>query len=262
MSSVKSDLNSSVNGPSQDATRRFSNLRGVLFDKDGTLIDFQRTWGPAIHAVIHALAGGDVEKIRAQAECLHFEIETRCFRATSPIIGGATSQYGAAWAGALGRTDFAALRAEIDVLAAAACIESLTPVGEPAGILLDLRAAGLKVGLATNDAEASARRHLAQLGLTELMDFVAGYDTGHGAKPGAGMVLAFAREIGAEPEQIALVGDTLHDLESARAAGAIAVAVLSGVASREVLAPHADYVIADIGELPELFAIASAIATR
>jgi len=38
--------------------------------------------------------------------------------------------------------------------------------------------------------------------------------------------------------------------------------VLSGVASREVLAPHADYVIADIGELPELFAIASAIATR
>jgi len=54
----------------------------------------------------------------------------------------------------------------------------------------------------------------------------------------------------------------LHDLESARAAGAIAVAVLSGVASREVLAPHADYVIADIGELPELFAIASAIATR
>ena len=262
MNSVKSDLNSSVNASLQDATTRFSKLRGVLFDKDGTLIDFQRTWGPAIHAVIHALADGDVEKIRAQAECLHFEIETRRFRATSPIIGGATSQYGSAWARALGRTDFVALRAEIDTLAAAACIESLTPVGEPAEILRALRATGLKVGLATNDAEASARRHLAQLELTELMDFVAGYDSGHGAKPDAGMVLAFAREIHAEPEQIALVGDSLHDLESARAAGAIAIAVLSGVASREDLAPHADYVIADIGELPALFAIASGGAPR
>jgi phosphoglycolate phosphatase len=257
MNSVKSDLNCSVNASSQEATTRFSKLRGVLFDKDGTLIDFQRTWGPAIHAVIHALADGDIAKIRAQAECLHFDIETRRFRATSPIIGGATSQYGSAWALALGRTDLADLRAEIDTLAAAACIESLTPVGEPAEILRALRAAGLKVGLATNDAEASARRHLKQLGLTELMDFVAGYDSGHGAKPDAGMVLAFAREIGAGPEQIALVGDTLHDLESARAAGAIAIAVLSGVASREDLAPHADYVIADIGELPALFAIAS-----
>ncbi len=258
MSSVKSDLNGDVIASRNDASQRFSKLRGVLFDKDGTLIDFQRTWGPAIHAVIHALAEGDAEKLRAQAECLHFDIETRRFRATSPIIGGATSQYGSAWALALGRTDFTLLRAEIDTLAAAACIELLTPVGDPAQILRSFRAAGLKVGLATNDAEASARRHLAQLELTELMDFVAGYDSGHGAKPDAGMVLAFAREIGAEPEQIALVGDTLHDLESARAAGAIAVAVLSGIASREDLAPHADYVVADISELPALFAIAGA----
>jgi phosphoglycolate phosphatase len=30
---------------------------GVLFDKDGTLIDFDLTWGPAVHAMIHTLAG-------------------------------------------------------------------------------------------------------------------------------------------------------------------------------------------------------------
>jgi phosphoglycolate phosphatase len=225
-----------------------------LFDKDGTLIDFQRTWGPAIHAVIHALANGDPEKLRAQAECLHFEIEARRFRPTSPIIGGATVHYGPAWAAALGRSDFIALRREIDALAAKACVESLTPVGEPAEVIHRLRAQGLAVGLATNDAEASARRHLDQLGLTLLLDFIAGYDSGHGAKPAPGMVQAFAREIGADPSQIALVGDSLHDLECARAAGAIAVAVLSGIADREELAPHADFVVADIGELPELVA--------
>ena len=251
MKSVKAGLSETVNA-SNESARRAPAIKGVLFDKDGTLIDFQRTWGPAIHVVIHALAKGDAAKLSAQAECLHFDIAERRFRSTSPIIGGATAHYGMAWAAALGRSDFPALRAEIDELAAAACIDSLTPVGEPALVMAELRALGLKLGLATNDAEASARRHLAQLKLESWMDFVAGYDSGHGAKPAPGMVLAFAREIGAEPRDIALVGDTLHDLDCARAAGAVAIAVLSGVATREDLAPHADFVIDDIGGLAGL----------
>jgi phosphoglycolate phosphatase len=51
-----------------------------------------------------------------------------------------------------------------------------------------------------------------------------------------------------------MVGDTLHDLDAARAAGAIAVAVLSGPAAREALEPRADHVLDDIGGLPELMA--------
>ena len=159
-----------------------------------------------------------------------------------------------AWAQALGRDDFPALRAEIDALAAVECLTTMTPVGDPAAVLRALRGQGLKLGLATNDAQASALRHLDQLGLSGQMDFVAGYDSGHGAKPAPGMVLAFAAEIGAAPGEIALVGDSLHDLDSARAAGAIGVAVLSGPASREDLAPHADFVIQDIGDLPALVA--------
>lgn len=225
-------------------------LKGVLFDKDGTLIDLQLTWGPAIHAAIHALAEGDADKLHAQAEVLHFDMAARRFHPTSPIVSGATAQYGPAWAAALGRHDFPALRLEIDEICALECLRSLTPIGDPVAVVDALRGQGLKVGLATNDAEASARRHLAQLGLSDRMDFVCGYDTGHGAKPGPGMVEAFARAIGAAPAQVALVGDSRHDLDSARAAGAIAVAVLSGVATREELAPHADLVLADVGELP------------
>ena len=33
-------------------------IRAILFDKDGTLVDFQRTWGPAVHAVMQTLAAG------------------------------------------------------------------------------------------------------------------------------------------------------------------------------------------------------------
>ncbi len=34
-------------------------IRAILFDKDGTLIDFQRTWGPATHVVLSQLCDGD-----------------------------------------------------------------------------------------------------------------------------------------------------------------------------------------------------------
>jgi len=120
--------------------------------------------------------------------------------------------------------------------------------------LATLKAMGLRLGVATNDAESSARRQLEALGLDEAIEFVAGYDSGHGAKPGAGMVVAFARHLGVAPARVAMVGDSRDDLEAARAAGALAVAVLSGPADRAELAPLADHIVDDIAALPALFA--------
>jgi phosphoglycolate phosphatase len=227
---------------------------GVLFDKDGTLVDFHETWGPTTHAVIHALAGGDPELMRAQAEILHFSLDARRFLPTSPLIAGSSASYGRMWGEALGRTDFADLKREIDHLTAVESLKALTPIGAPALALGALKAMGLRLGVATNDSEASARRQVAALGLDEAIEFVAGYDSGHGGKPEPGMVLAFARHLGVAPSAIAMVGDSLHDLDAARAAGAVAVAVLSGPADRETLAPRADHVVDDIEALPALFA--------
>ena len=119
-------------------------------------------------------------------------------------------------------------------------------------MLRALQARGLRLGLATNDAEANARQQLEMLGLHGHLDFVAGYDSGHGGKPEPGMVLAFAAALGVAPAQVALVGDTPHDMGAARAAGAIAVAVLSGPVGRAVLEPMADHVIDSIADLPAL----------
>ena len=106
------------------------------------------------------------------------------------------------------------------------------------------------LGIATNDSEAPARAHLERAGILDRFAFVAGYDSGHGAKPDAGQLLAFCALTGIPPRECAMIGDSTHDLDSGRAAGMTTVGVLTGLASRADLAPHADVVLDDIGALP------------
>jgi phosphoglycolate phosphatase len=68
-------------------------------------------------------------------------------------------------------------------------------------------------------------------------------------KPDATPVLAFASAAGVPPAGIAVVGDSPHDLIAARAAGAVAIGVLSGPNEREVLQPHADILLPSVSEL-------------
>jgi phosphoglycolate phosphatase len=69
------------------------------------------------------------------------------------------------------------------------------------------------------------------------------------------MVRAFIERLGCAPGEVAVVGDSIHDLHCAKAADAIAILVLTGPrgeAVRAELEPHADYVLASIAELPAL----------
>jgi len=230
-------------------------FKALLFDKDGTLIDFDATWGPAAYEVMRALSGGDAEKLRALMIVSHYVEAERRFRPTSPLVAGSSASYGPLWAEALGRRPGPDLYGEMDDLFRYWGLETLAPIGEPAAIAAALKARGLRLGIATNDAERSARAQATALGLDPYLDFVAGYDSGFGAKPHPGMVLAFAAACGCRADEVALIGDTLHDLHAARAAGTTSIAVLTGPTradARSDLEPYADYVIGSIAELPAL----------
>jgi len=114
-------------------------------------------------------------------------------------------------------------------------LDHLATIGDVKALLTGLAARGLRLGLMTNDADLNTRAQLRQLGLDGLLEFVAAYDSGHGHKPDPDPVLAFAAFAGVAPAQVAVVGDTEHDLAAARAAGAVAVGVLSGPVPRERL---------------------------
>jgi phosphoglycolate phosphatase len=224
-------------------------IRAILFDKDGTLVDFQRTWGPATEVVLRRLAEGDAAAYRRLVRASLFLPDQQRFLPDSPIVIEKTEDYGPLWAEALGRPATPDFIAEIDRLFFDATLDSLAPVSDPRAILGRLAARGYALGVMTNDADINTRAQLARLGLDSLIKFLAAYDSGFGAKPEAAPVLAFAAAADVAPAEIAVVGDTLHDLHAARAAGAVGVAVLTGPVAREKLEPQADAVLDSIAEL-------------
>ncbi|TCK30715.1 phosphoglycolate phosphatase [Ancylobacter aquaticus] len=226
--------------------------RAILFDKDGTLVDFDHTWGPAAGAVMRRLAGDEGETLERLFHASHYVANERRFLQTSPLIAGSSRQYGPLWAEILARAADTAFYHEVDVLFREEGERFLTPIGRPAETLAQLHALGLPLGIATNDAEPNARLQADRLGLSPYLSAVYGHDSGYGSKPAPGMVDAFAVLTGLPPSAIALVGDTRHDLETARAAGAMAVLVRCGPAPVDAFAHEADLVVDTVEELAAL----------
>lgn len=222
-------------------------IKGILFDKDGTLFDFNTTWAAWADRFFMDVAGQNVQRAHELARDMGYHFETRSYEKSSVIIAGTPSEVTAALIAAVPDWDAEAMLAHVNKVAAE--VEQAEPV-PLIPLMQGFRAKGLKLGVATNDAEAPARAHLGGAGITGLMDFIAGYDSGYGMKPEPGMQFGFCRAVGLEPAQVIMVGDSTHDLISGRAAGMPTVAVLTGIAEAHELKPFADIVLNHIGELP------------
>lgn len=222
-------------------------FKGIVFDKDGTLFDFDATWGGWTRGFIAAEAAGDPALSAALAGALGYDLQRGRFEPHSIIIAATTDKVADAILPLLPGVAKADLLARMDVRAVAADQVEVTPL---VPLLTALRRTGLCLGVATNDTESPARAHLDKAGVTDLFDFIAGFDSGYGGKPAPGQLLAFAAAMGLDPRDCAMVGDSLHDLSAARAAGMTAIAVLTGIAGRDVLAPMADVVLGSVADLP------------
>lgn len=228
------------------------NIKGLLFDKDGTLFDFKRTWGEWARRFFLDLAGGDPVRAGQFSAPLGYDYAAGEFSKESVVIAGTPAEVTEALIAVFPEFSAAQMIDKVNRIASEVPQIEAVPLMP---LLREFRAKGLKLGVATNDAEAPARAHLASVQITEMFDFVAGFDSGYGAKPAPGMQLGFCKSTGLTPEQVAMVGDSTHDLMSGRAAGMRTIAVLTGMAEAPELAPFADIVLSDIGEIPGLLSV-------
>ncbi len=224
-----------------------ADIGGIVFDKDGTLFDFHTTWADWTRSLLDMLAHRHGAARETLAQAVDFDLATGRFLPTSALIGATNREGAELLAAAIPGADAREIEDTIRVTSAEAPLAPAVPL---VPFLSGLAARGLKIGLVTNDTEYGARAHLGSAGVLDHFDFIAGYDTGHGAKPEAGALLAFARAMALEPRNVVMVGDSTHDLLAGRAAGMHTLGVLTGIAEAPELAPHADEVLPDIGHIP------------
>lgn len=206
----------------------------IVLDKDGTLVDFNKTWLPGYlecaqrvaeeagePALAQALlkAGGWVEEdgkppyILQDGFLLHATLDeiVRQWIETQPLVA-------TRWAGEEGFTSL--LKLAEDMLGKAS-VRDCTPLGPVEPTLRALRAQGIQLAVVTNDQEEPTRKQLEHLGWSDLFVKVVGADSGYGGKPAPGGVRACVEAAGVAPDKAIMIGDAAGDITAGRRAGCV-----------------------------------------
>ncbi len=225
--------------------------RGILFDKDGTLIEAHGVWAPLYRSMLMRMKGIGQDEANELLSQVGYDVEQDRVIGGTLIAGGTTVQLVETWwpdADAASRAD---IIKSIDVTDKQAQDIIVTPLVPLRPLLEGLRDSGFRIGIATNDSSSSTHRHMQQLGILDLFDTVICADTVEVPKPAGNMIRYFAQLLGLAPEEIIMVGDNHHDMDEAANGGAgYKVGVLSGNCIEGELDHLADVMLNHIGELP------------
>ena len=227
-------------------------MRGILFDKDGTLIDFGSSWSHAYRELSLNLCGGDNSAAVALLAAGGLDPATGLCRSGSVLAAGNTIDIARFWFPDLAGEEFKALVARMDAVFYENGLRHSVLLPGTVDALVELQRSGYVMGVATSDGTAATKAALSVLGLAGYLPHVFGYDSVPRPKPAPDIVHAFCSATGLTAAEIAVIGDNSHDLEMARSAGAgAAIGVLSGTSRETDLAPLADAILPSIVDLPK-----------
>lgn len=112
-----------------------------------------------------------------------------------------------------------------------------------------------KLALVSNKPEALTRKIIEGLGIKEYFGIVLGPESLKHMKPHPEGLLKVLEAYGEIPEKALMIGDSYTDVEAGKAAGTLTCGVTYGLGDREaLLKSNPDFVINDMGRLPELIA--------
>ena len=232
---------------------QLSDIAGILFDKDGTLLDFHATWVPKGLDLVAKLCDSDIELMARLMATVGFDEISGRVKSGSILAAGNNLDIAKAWAAQL-PLSVAELEALINAEFAVGIEHPSVPVANLTSSLGQLHDMGYVMGVATMDSEQGIISTLRPYDCLHLFQFLCGYDSGHGSKPGPGMVQAFCEATRIKPHQVMVVGDNTHDLHMGLSASAGAVVgVLTGTSVSADL-HQADYILDSIADLPLLLA--------
>ncbi|CAD6190912.1 unnamed protein product [Caenorhabditis auriculariae] len=247
---------SSTNSTNCLMTSSNNGVKLVIFDKDGTLLDFNKMWlpwaantvrlleaatklpvGPAVYKTL----GVDPVKAKVSMGCL----AEKTLTGVREDVALTLQTFG------------------VNPIEAAAIVEGCVPEASTGAtapvcdlifLFQTLKAMGIKLAVCTADSRTATMEQMRMLGVARLLDdIVCGNDVGVIPKPSPHCAMHICKRLGVDLKATIMVGDTIADLKMGRVAGLRAsVAVMTGVGTRETLKEYTDYFLEDVSELPNL----------
>lgn len=217
----------------------------LVFDVDGTLVDSQHAIVAAMSAAFAAL-GLDAPAREAVLGVVGLSLEPAIARllpeAPPSLHGELAAAYKAAY---------------LDLRARGAAAQPLYPGA--AALIRRLAAGPVLLGVATGKSRRGAEAVLDLHGLRGHFQSIRTADDGPG-KPHPFMLEQAMGDVGAAPSDTVMIGDTVYDIEMARAAGARALAVSWGYHARAALEQAGAEAVA--GHFDEIVPLAGALLGR
>lgn len=244
-------------------------IKAILFDKDGTLLDFVALWGWMLEEFKRKLREQLLKKgLLRPVERLQLgigEIENEegiivGYDPQSPfsmghaedieaILAGNLYRFGLPWNEAM-----AAVRQCWQAVEKGSGIEErIKPMPGLRHFLQQCAQSSIPMAVVTADRTAVAKAHLKRLAIETCFGSVIGHDQVTKGKPDPEMIQRACTLLGVEPAETAIIGDSNGDMLMGKQAGAaVRIGIVAGGTPQEkqrILLPDAMHVITDFGEL-------------
>ncbi|MDH6426040.1 haloacid dehalogenase [Paenibacillus odorifer] len=236
---------------------------GILFDKDGTLLDLLATWGNWAELVLRGLedqlaimgAGFIVERSKVlgtqhdpQGKLIGYDPAGPLTMATEEesygVLAWQLYAAGVPWNEALTRVKSITKNAMYELRRR----RMAQPLAGLHSFLEQCSAASLKLGVVTSDGAKTTGEHLEWLNVAGYFDSVVTRDRVKNGKPAPEMAELACRELGLSPEETIIIGDSNADMQLGKGAGLRLVIGISASGDGEHLI-DADVIISGFNEL-------------
>jgi len=241
--------------------------QAIVFDKDGTLIDFDLMWGSwtlQLADRLQAAIGLDIRQ--ALSECYGYDIRRRKILADGKLTCTPMWRLRELMVEVVESVGVPAVDASCAVARAWHVPDPVTlakPFTDIHRLFTNIHKLGIKIAIATSDDREPTRAMLDAFGVTDLVSTMVCADDGIPAKPAPDMVTTLCQRMNVRPENVIVIGDTVADLQMSHSAGAgYSIGVLSGVGSLATLTPLADILIDTVDTLQDSFVLKEQTQTQ